>query len=268
MKRLHVIGLVGFTVLTGCATNHSELPGELVAVEHRYGALRQHEAVQKHAPVALYELSKYIRDANRFYSEENEAEYEHSLYLANRHADVVDATARKGQYEEEIRLSREEKEDLVRAQLALALQQQKTKTEKTHDKLVALAQKLKHVESKLTERGTVLSLQDILFEFDEAELKPGAERSIEQLASFLKENADTQIMIEGFTDALGEEAYNKTLSLQRAEAVRAALARHGVNTQRMKAKGLGEAYPVATNEDAVGRQQNRRVEIVFSDSAS
>ncbi len=117
---------------------------------------------------------------------------------------------------------------------------------------------------KQTDRGLVLTLGDVLFEFNKAELKAGALRNLYPLVSFLKENSSRSLVIEGHTDSVGSESYNLELSQRRAEAVRRFLIENGIAQDRVTARGLGEAYPVASNNTEPGRQMNRRVEIVIS----
>ncbi|MEP7208527.1 MAG: OmpA family protein [Casimicrobiaceae bacterium] len=109
----------------------------------------------------------------------------------------------------------------------------------------------------------VLTLGDVLFDTGRAELKPGADRTIDQLATFLRENADRTVEIEGYTDSTGADALNQVLSERRAIAVKNALADRGIAATRVSARGFGETNPVASNDSAAGRQQNRRVEVVI-----
>ncbi|HET6630284.1 MAG TPA: OmpA family protein [Woeseiaceae bacterium] len=129
-----------------------------------------------------------------------------------------------------------------------------------------LQQELADLEAKQTDRGVVLTLDDVLFETDQAELKPGASMAMNRLADFMRDHPDRRLLIEGHTDARGSEQYNERLSLQRAYAVTEALVERGIPTERLRPVGLGEAYPVASNETTAGRQQNRRVEIVVSEA--
>lgn len=131
----------------------------------------------------------------------------------------------------------------------------------------ALAQRVAELEARETERGLVITLSDILFEFDKADLKPGADRALSELATFLREYGDRNLLIEGFTDSIGSHAYNEDLSRRRADAVRRALIAKGISDTRIRTRGLGEDYPVAGNDTEAGRQQNRRVEIVISDES-
>lgn len=128
-----------------------------------------------------------------------------------------------------------------------------------------LASQVAELEARQTERGLVLTLGDVLFDFDKAGLKPGAERVVDRLTMFLNEYPERKVMIEGFTDSVGAEAYNKDLSQRRARSLRNALVQQGISTDRIETRGYGENYPVASNDTAAGRQQNRRVEVVISD---
>jgi outer membrane protein OmpA-like peptidoglycan-associated protein len=113
-----------------------------------------------------------------------------------------------------------------------------------------------------TSRGLVISLSDILFDVDEATLKPGAEASVRRIAAVLQQYPQHEIAVEGHTDATGPDAYNQRLSEQRAASVREALVRGGVDAARITSAGFGESRPVAGNDTPAGRQQNRRVEVV------
>ena len=115
-----------------------------------------------------------------------------------------------------------------------------------------------------TARGLVVNVSDVLFDFDSANLKPGAREKIARVAGILKSHADLKIQVEGHTDSVGSDGYNLRLSERRAESVRAGMLQQGVNRDVVGTAGFGESKPVATNGTAEGRQQNRRVEIVVS----
>lgn len=121
-----------------------------------------------------------------------------------------------------------------------------------------------------TDRGTVVSLPgDVTFDFDKATIQAGAQRTLDQLAQLIQASPGGQIAIEGHTDAKGDDDYNKRLSEQRAEAVKAYLVGKGIDAARLRTIGLGELRPVAPNaqsdgsDDEAGRQRNRRVEVVL-----
>lgn len=132
----------------------------------------------------------------------------------------------------------------------------------------SLEEQLAELKARQTPRGMVLTLGDMLFDTGRAELNPGASRSIDQLAAFLTENTGRSVTVEGYTDSLGSDSLNQVLSERRAIAVKNALLDRGIVAARVSARGFGEASPVASNDTAAGRQQNRRVEIVISDKAN
>lgn len=104
-------------------------------------------------------------------------------------------------------------------------------------------------------------LRGVNFDFDKSDIRPDAVPILDQAAATLKEYGDVSVSVNGYTDAIGTDAYNERLSLRRAEAVRAYLERHGVAASRLTVKGFGESNPVASNDTPEGRAQNRRVEL-------
>ena len=113
-----------------------------------------------------------------------------------------------------------------------------------------------------SERELVVILRDkILFDVDEYSLKAGAEDNLREIADILVKYPDFDIVVEGHTDNTGTENYNQWLSEKRAQSVADFLIASGVGSVRIQILGYGELRPVATNDTAEGRQQNRRVEI-------
>lgn len=129
-----------------------------------------------------------------------------------------------------------------------------------------LQKELNDLQAQQTDRGMVLTLGDVLFDTGRAELKSGAFSTVDRLATFLRENPERTVAIEGHTDSAGSDAYNLALSDQRAESVRTALVSRGIAGTRVTSKGLGESTPVANNATAEGRQRNRRVEIIIANA--
>jgi outer membrane protein OmpA-like peptidoglycan-associated protein len=133
--------------------------------------------------------------------------------------------------------------------------------------LASAQQQLADLQARQTDRGVVVTLGDVLFETGQATLKPGANLALNRLATFLSGNPQTRILIEGHTDSVGSEEYNEVLSERRARAVATELMSRGISADQLQTLGRGKGYPVASNDTPEGRQQNRRVEIVFSDSS-
>ena len=128
----------------------------------------------------------------------------------------------------------------------------------------SLETELADLKLQKTERGLVLTLGDVLFNTGQATLQPGAYATLDRLATVLQEQSQRRVLIEGHTDNVGSDQSNQNLSERRAQSVQAALIQRGVARSQITALGKGESFPVATNEDASGRQSNRRVELIFS----
>lgn len=122
----------------------------------------------------------------------------------------------------------------------------------------------KLVETRETERGLIATLPGLFFDSGKAVLKPGARNTLSRVAEQLSAVDTAQITIEGHTDSVGSDDLNQRLSEKRAAAVRSFLVSQGVPPSRIKTMGMGEVAPVASNDTASGRQQNRRVELVIA----
>lgn len=175
------------------------------------------------------------------------------VLLEARTTEAERAEARARRQMEEVRQSRQA------AEASRAVAEQAT------GEAERLERELSELQAEQTERGLVLTLSDVLFATDAAELKPGSEVAIDRLAEFLQDHPERKLLIEGHTDSRGSDAYNERLSNARADSVAEELVDRGISSTRLRPVGMGEAYPVAPNETTAGRQQNRRVEIVVSD---
>lgn len=120
------------------------------------------------------------------------------------------------------------------------------------------------LETRETARGLIVNISDVLFDFDRYTLKPGAREKLAKVSGILLAYPGLKIQLEGHTDSVGTEDYNMKLSRQRADAVYDYLVSQGVPADGLSATGLGKSGPVASNDTAEGRQQNRRVEMVVS----
>jgi outer membrane protein OmpA-like peptidoglycan-associated protein len=124
------------------------------------------------------------------------------------------------------------------------------------------------LETRREARGLIVNLSDVLFDFNQATLRPGAREKLSKLAGILLAYPGAyRMQIEGHTDSVGSQDYNQKLSEDRAEAVHDYLIHAALPADRMVAvRGFGKIRPVATNDTPEGRQTNRRVELVISDT--
>ena len=113
-------------------------------------------------------------------------------------------------------------------------------------------------------RGLIVNMSDVLFDFNQATLKPGAKEKLAKVSGILLAYPTLHLSVEGHTDSIGTDDYNQKLSERRADAVRDYLTSNGIVSGNVQAVGMGKADPVASNDSDAGRQQNRRVEMVVS----
>jgi outer membrane protein OmpA-like peptidoglycan-associated protein len=123
------------------------------------------------------------------------------------------------------------------------------------------------LQTRDTARGLIVSMSDVLFDTGRYSLKPGAREKLAKVAGILLAYPGLNIAVGGYTDNVGGESMNQTLSENRAGSVRDYLVQQGVSTNSVSARGFGNTLPVSSNENASGRQQNRRVELLVSGEA-
>jgi outer membrane protein OmpA-like peptidoglycan-associated protein len=152
--------------------------------------------------------------------------------------------------------SRASEADLARREAELATQQ-----------VDSLKRQLENLQLRQTESGVVVTLGDVLFESGEVTLLESAQASLAEVVDLLQSEPEKLIRIEGHTDSVGSAETNLQISEQRAESVRQALVELGVASSRVTAVGLGEDFPIDSNEHAEGRARNRRVDVILLDDA-
>jgi outer membrane protein OmpA-like peptidoglycan-associated protein len=149
---------------------------------------------------------------------------------------------------------------------AAAAQQAAAQAEAEKEQLRAtlLAQFNKILPTVDTPQGLKVNMADVLFAFGKYDLKPAAREALAKLSGIVLGHPGLKLAIDGYTDSVGSDAFNQTLSEKRAEGVRDYLVQQGLDADSVTAAGFGKANPVASNSTAAGRQQNRRVEIIIS----
>jgi len=156
-------------------------------------------------------------------------------------------------------------QDALRDQLVKAQDDAEQRQQQIYDALRQIEGKFASIRREA--RGTIVSLADILFDFNKATLKRDVEFALVRIATILNQFPEMRIRVEGHTDNVGRAEYNQELSQRRAQAVHDFLAEQGVAAERMTVEGFGMTRPIADNSTADGRQQNRRVDLVIEDEA-
>ena len=223
--------------------------------------------------------------------------------LANERQDSADAQAKsQGQADDAIRQKEQAESDTANAQAAkaqaesdaakartdaassanaasaaqadaeqsrLAAQQSQQSAQQAETDKVAMRARLSEqlnsiLQTRDSARGLIVSMSDVLFDTGKYSLKPGAREKLAKVAGILLAYPGLNIEIGGYTDNVGSDEMNQTLSENRAGSVRDYLVQQGVLTNSVSARGFGNTLPVASNDDSSGRQQNRRVELLVS----
>ena len=240
-----VIGAAVF--LAACAGRSAE---SLEEARRAVASARADQAVVARAPEQLADAEQALdRAESALRGGADQDQLDHLAYLAERQAGIAQAVADERVALAEIERLGEEHDTLL--------------VEARDRHIEVLETELAELRADRTERGLVVTLNDeILFDVDEAELKPGGMQQLGRVAEFLRQNPERNVLIEGHTDSTAPDAYNLALSQRRANAVEDFLIAQGVQPTRISAIGYGEQLPIASNETAAGRQANRRVEIV------
>jgi outer membrane protein OmpA-like peptidoglycan-associated protein len=120
------------------------------------------------------------------------------------------------------------------------------------------------LETRDTARGLIVNMSDVLFDFNKYTLRPAAREKLAKISGIILSHPGLRLEVDGYTDSIGSESYNQKLSEERADGVRTYLTGQGISSDIVVAKGFGKENPVASNDNAAGRQKNRRVEMVVS----
>lgn len=287
-------------LMAACASTPTST-SMLESTRSEYRQLEQNPNATRLAEVEMKQASEAMREANLSAERRESADkVDKQAYLARQKIALTDEVIKKkvaesdvaaaGKERDFIRLNQRTNEanqananaqqsqmnaqmaqaDAARAQRNAADAQRATdearaKTAEAQARNAQLEAQLADLAAKKTDRGIVITLGDVLFSTGQSVLTPDGMRSAQKLADVLKQNPARTVLVEGFTDSTGTSAFNQELSSRRAAAVRDALMQMGLAGNRVNVRGYGEAYPVAGNDNAAGRQLNRRVEIVLSD---
>lgn len=269
MRFFFTTAVLGLMIsLAACSTT----PARIAELEEARAAVQQVESSPAAGQFAADEVGAAhdaLRQADRLAEEKKPLpEIKQMAYLAKRHADIAAEQISNGQAKAQVAEAEAQRQQAALKARANEQSQARREAEESADeakrRAEMLQEQLEQLQAKKTDRGLVLTLGDVLFDTGKETLKSGAMTTMDRLADFLKKAPERTVIIEGHTDSVGSDDYNMGLSQRRADAVKSALLNRGVEAGRINAVGKGEGFPVAGNETAAGRQQNRRVEIVIS----
>ncbi|HEU4536407.1 MAG TPA: OmpA family protein [Polyangiaceae bacterium] len=257
----------------GCAS--AQPPRELVDARAAYARAAADPQVGALAPTQLHVAKTTLDKAERQFNDDgDEPETRDLAYIAERRARYAEVqaallTAQKQKVEATAEGQRRLAMNAQQSQADL----QKTKSQLDQEKARRQQAELRAKEAmdslariaaiKQDDRGMVITLSgSVLFATGKWTLLPSAQNRLEEVAKALKEQEGRTILVEGHTDSVGNDDANQTLAQKRADAVREFLASRGVAADQMRSVGVGEARPIADNNSAEGRANNRRVEII------
>jgi outer membrane protein OmpA-like peptidoglycan-associated protein len=286
ISRKTVLATAMTAVLLAACAGTPVAPDGATAARSKLSALQADPNLASRAPVAIEQADAAVRIAEQ--PEKNADLVSHRVYLADRKIDIARAQAETRYAEDQrtalssqretARLDSRTREadsakaaanvarnaaDLARSDASLA----RSDADAANAATMELQRQIDAMQAKVTDRGLVLTLGDVLFASGTAELLSGATGNLDQLVSFLGNYPTRTVMIEGHTDNVGSSSSNQVLSERRADSVRSYLVRRGVDAARLTTTGAGESAPVSSNDSTAGRQQNRRVEVIISNPA-
>jgi len=252
--RTLIATMVASVLLAACAAAPVK-PDGAAEVRNKLTQLQSDPNLASRAPQAMKEADTAVQAAEQLQADKDLGA--HRVYMADRKVEIARAEA-------ETSFTEEQRAALSAQRESARLDARTREADTAHQQAAELQRQIDALQAKPTDRGLIVTLGDVLFDTGRANLKPGAASNLNRLVAFLNQYPDRTVRIEGYTDSVGGEDYNQGLSERRADSVKSYLAGEGIGSIRLSASGKGESDPVASNDSAAGRQQNRRVEVIIS----
>jgi outer membrane protein OmpA-like peptidoglycan-associated protein len=238
-------------------------------------AIAQREQLEQELDRLDTERNELLVKASQLEAEQARLEAEQARLMSQATAEeaqrareeAMQAQHREAESERTARQAIEEAEQAkaLAASSATAAQLARREAELAIEQADTLRRQLENLQLRQTESGVVVTLGDVLFESGQTELREEAMASLVEVVDLLQSEPDKNIRIEGHTDSVGDANTNLEISQKRADAVFEALVSLGVDASRVTTQGMGEDFPIASNETEEGRAQNRRVDVILLD---
>jgi outer membrane protein OmpA-like peptidoglycan-associated protein len=238
-------------------------------------AIAQREQLEKEFDRVDRERNELLVRASQLEAEQARLEAERARMMSQATAEdaqrareeVMQAQQREAESERTARQAIEEAEQAraLAASSATAAQLARREADLALEQADTLRRQLENLQLRQTESGVVVTLGDVLFESGQTELRQEALASLVEVVDLLQSEPDKNIRIEGHTDSVGDANTNIEISQKRADAVFEALVSLGVDAARVTTQGMGEDFPIASNDTDEGRAQNRRVDVILLD---
>jgi outer membrane protein OmpA-like peptidoglycan-associated protein len=262
-----IAAAVAASLLAACASVPTQ-PAGSAELRTRLTALQADPQLAGRAPLAIEQANIAVTAAEK--PQTDPVINAHLQFMADRKISIAAANAQS-------QLSIDQRKDISEQRAAMQLKERTQEADVAKQKTAVavadgqrnaadLQHQIDDLQAKVTDRGLVLTLGDVLFTTGTANLNMGAGTQLTKLVGFLSQHPDRTVQIEGYTDSVGTDEYNQSLSQRRADAVKGYLVHQGIDTQRLTATGNGKSSPVGDNNSATGRQQNRRVEVIIANA--
>ncbi len=254
-------------ILVACASDPVS-PENSSAVRSKLTALQSNQELANRARMEIREAEMAVELAERPLGKSDTALGAHRVYMADQQVEIARARAATRLAEDQRARLNEQRGDARLEARTREADRAYADAASARSSEADMQRRLDEMKAQETERGIVVTLGDVLFDTGSAQLRSSADDNLNKLVSFLTAYPDRRVVIEGHTDNVGSHTYNQELSRRRAESVRQRLEKSGIAAARMSVSGMGLQRPIASNDNAAGRQQNRRVEIIIENGES
>jgi len=270
--KTRILVVATLTAALAACSSVPERNSALDQARDRYASAQANQQINALAPDELKNAGESLRVAEKAMTDGSPTTtIDHLAYMTAQRVVIAEQTA-SSRASQAITTGAAAERDTMRLGMRTAeadtaqrqLAQSQQDVQRSDARISSLESELRDLNAKETPRGMVVTLGDVLFRTGQSQLQPASARDMAKLADFFKRNPERTATIEGHTDSVGNANANYTLSERRANAVMTALMQLGVPSDRLRTQAFGEDNPTASNDNATGRQMNRRVEIVFA----